>query len=205
MITVWGRQSSSNVQKVLWGCAELGLTVERVEAGGAFGVVREQPYLAMNPNGRVPTLQDGQLIVWESNTILRYLCNRYDGAWLYPVEPASRTQVERWMDWQLASFAPPTFVLHVAFYRTPPEERDAARIEAARLEAAGQFAILDAQLAGRDFVAGDFSIADICLGMFAHRWYAYPIERLRTSNVRAWYDRLLKRGAFQQHVAPFLS
>ena len=102
MLKIWGRASSSNVQKVLWCCAELDIEFERVDVGGPFGGNRDPEYLAMNPNGLVPTVKDGDLVMWESNTICRYLAATRNGEHLYPRDPAARTHVERWMDWQLA-------------------------------------------------------------------------------------------------------
>jgi len=99
MLKIWGRTTSSNVQKVLWCCAELGLEYERVDLGGPFGGNQDPEYLALNPNGLVPTVKDGDLVMWESNTICRYLCTTHNGERLYPTAPAIRTHVERWMDW----------------------------------------------------------------------------------------------------------
>ena len=98
MLKIWGRTTSSNVQKVLWCCAELGLEYERVDLGGPFGGNQDPEYLALNPNGLVPTVKDGDLVMWESNTICRYLCTTHGGERLYPKDPAARTHIERWMD-----------------------------------------------------------------------------------------------------------
>ncbi len=132
MLKIWGRTTSSNVQKVLWCCGELGLEYERVDLGGPFGGNQDPEYLAMNPNGRVPTVKDGDLIMWESNTICRYLCATHDGDRLYPKAPEARTDVERWMDWQLSSIGPPMGALLFGLIRTKPEQRDHSAIEAAR-------------------------------------------------------------------------
>ena len=111
MLKIWGRTTSSNVQKVLWCCAELGIDYERVDLGGPFGGNRDPEYLTMNPNGRVPTIKDNDLILWESNTICRYLATTRHGERLYPSNPAARANVERWMDWQLATSGPPMAAL----------------------------------------------------------------------------------------------
>ena len=132
MLKIWGRASSSNVQKVLWCCAELDLPFERVDVGGTFGGNRDPEYLALNPNGLVPTVKDGELIMWESNTICRYLASTRNGERIYPRNPAARTHVERWMDWQLAVVGPPMGQLLFGLVRTKPEARDPAAIEAAR-------------------------------------------------------------------------
>jgi len=139
MLKIWGRATSSNVQKVLWCCAELGIDYERVDLGGPFGGNRDPEYLAMNPNGRVPTIKDDGLILWESNTICRYLAATRHGERLYPSDPGARANVERWMDWQLASSGPPMAALLGMLIRARPEQRDQAAIGAARLQALAAF------------------------------------------------------------------
>ena len=135
MLKIWGRTTSSNVQKVLWCCAELGIEYERVDLRGPFGGNRDPEYLAMNPNGRVPTIQDDSLVLWESNAICRYLATTRHGERLYPSDPKARANVERWMDWQLATSGPPMAGLLGMLIRARPEQRDHAAIEAARLQA----------------------------------------------------------------------
>src|SRR5205814_6551104 len=131
MLKIWGRASSSNVQKVLWCCAELVIPFDRVDHGGPFGGNRDPEYLKLNPNGLVPTVIDGDLVMWESNTICRYLASTRNGERLYPRDPAERTHVERWMDWQLAVVGAPMGQLLFGLVRTNPVARDRASIEAA--------------------------------------------------------------------------
>ncbi len=202
MLKIWGRTNSSNVQKVLWCCAELNVTFERVDVGGAFGGNREAAYLAMNPNGLVPTVKDGDLIIWESNTILRYLAATRGGERLHPKDPARRTQVERWMDWQLGTLTQPMSTLLFGYYRMPPEKRDPAALEAARQRGIELWSMVDAALADRPYIAGqEFTLADICLGVFGHRWHSYPIERPTLPRLKAWYERIAPRPGFQAHIA----
>lgn len=206
MLKIWGRKNSSNVQKVLWTCAELNVEFERVDWGGAFGGNKDPAYLAMNPNGLVPTVDDGGLIIWESNTIMRYLAATRGGAHLHPAEPARRTQVERWMDWQLSALVTPMSALLFGYYRTPPEKRDAAALEEARRRGGELWAMVEAQLARGPYIAGDaFSLADICLGIWAHRWHAYPVERPELPCVKQWYARIAEQPGFVAHVAGPLS
>jgi glutathione S-transferase len=200
MLKIWGRANSSNVQKVLWCCDELGIGYERIDAGGAFGRTNEPDYLAMNPNATVPTIQDGDVIVWESNTILRYLATTRGGARLYPNNPAARTQVERWMDWQLATVNAPMSTLLFGLIRKTPPHTDPKAIEAARERGQKVWAILDKSLKDREFAAGAFSLADICLGIFAYRWFNFPIQRDDLANLTAWYERLTTRPGFKTHV-----
>jgi glutathione S-transferase len=202
MLKIWGRATSLNVQKVLWCCTELGIAFERVDLGGPFGGNDDPEYRAMNPNGRVPTIRHGDVIVWESNTILRYLCAVDDGgARLHPRDPARRSDVERWMDWQLATINPSMTTMLLGYYRTPEDQRDPAALEAARRQAAGLWSIIENQLDGRDYLAGgDLTLADIGLGILAHRWHNYPIERPAMERLRAWYDRLCQREGYAEHT-----
>lgn len=204
MLKIWGRANSSNVMKVLWLCEELGLPYERVDAGGAFGKTKEPFYVAMNPNSLVPTIEEPDgFTLWESNSILRYLCNtKAAGNPAYPQEARARADVERWMDWQLSSITPPMTTVFFTYVRIPEPERDWAATAKARDSAERLWNILDARLAGRDFVCGqNLTLADIALGIYVHRWFSLPIERAAQPNLRAWYDRLLQRPAFKTHVA----
>ncbi|MGO8920991.1 MAG: glutathione S-transferase family protein [Stellaceae bacterium] len=202
MLRIWGRTTSSNVQKVLWTCAELDIAFERVDWGGPFGGNKDPAYLAMNPNGLVPTVEDGALVIWESNTIIRHLCATRGGERLHPGDPARRTAVERWMDWQIASLAQPMGVMLMGYYRMPPEQRDAKALEAARLRAIELWSMVERQLERGPYIAGDeFSLADIALGMFGHRWHVYPIERPSLPRLKAWYERIGERPGFKAHIA----
>ena len=201
MLKIWGRASSSNVQKVLWCCAELDIEFERLDVGGPFGGNRDPEYLRLNPNGLVPTVKDGDLVMWESNTICRYLASTRNGERLYPRDPAARTHVERWMDWQLAAIAPPMGQLLFGLVRSTPETRDPAAIEAARRRAASAWTIIDDEVKNRPYLAGDhLSLAEIVLGTLIYRWFAFPIERPELPNLRAWHDRLHQRPGFKKHI-----
>lgn len=205
MITVWGRTNSVNVMKVLWLLDELGITFRRIDAGGAFGRTRDPDYAAMNPNATVPTLvMPHGYTLWESNTILRYLCRTQPGGnALYPEAPEARADVERWMDWTLASINEPMRVLFWTFVRTPEDQRDMEAVAQALAQAGRLWRIVDeAALAERPFLApSGFSIADIALGGFLHRWFSLPVERPELPRLREWYERLLLRPAYRAHVA----
>jgi glutathione S-transferase len=202
MLKIWGRTTSSNVQKVLWACAEMSIPFERIDAGLQFGRNRDPDYLALNPNGLVPTIEDGKTVIWESNTILRYLAATRGFERLHPKDPVERSHVERWMDWQLSVLGPPMATLLMGYYRTPPERRDAAALDTAHTRAVAAWRLLEDQLKdGRPYVAGkDITLADITLGMFVHRWYSYPVERPSMPHLKAWYDRLGTRPAYKTHV-----
>jgi glutathione S-transferase len=201
MLKIWGRTNSINVQKVLWAATEVATPFERIDAGREFGVVDTPEYLAMNPNGKVPTLRDGDLVLWESNAIVRYLCARYGDAVHYPVDLAQRAQAERWMDWCTSTVAPVMTPLFHGLIRTPPGQRDLSDIETASQTFDQLAGIVDRALAGRDYLAGSqFSMADIPLACFIYRWSALPIARSRYPNLEAWQARLADRSAFRQHV-----
>lgn len=204
MLRLWGRTSSSNVMKVLWLCEELGLRCERIDAGGEFGRTTEPGYLAMNPNAKVPVIEEGGgFSLWESNSILRYLVAAHaPGSPLHPAEPRARADVERWMDWQLASLNGPMTTVFFTYVRTPEAERDHTATAQARDAAEALWAMVDRQLEGRDYVAGGFSLADIALGPYLHRWLALPIARAPMPRLDAWHARLRERHpGFATHVA----
>ena len=201
MLTIWGRSTSSNVQKVLWCCDELDLAYQRIDAGREFGQVDEPAYRTLNPNGLVPTLVDGDLVIWESNAILRYLCNRYGGEPLYPAAPAARAQVDQWLDWQLTTLGPAMTPLFWGLVRTPEAERDMKAIEAMAKRAGQAWRLLDSRLAGHPYVAGpSLSIADLALGNAVRRWYSFALERPMLPHLAEWYRLLGERPGFRTHV-----
>ncbi len=201
MIKIWGRTDSSNVQKVLWCCGELGLDFDRVDWGGKFGGNQDQAYLEMNPNGLVPTLKDGDFILWESNSIMRYLVDKYAPGKLLPDTPEGRATANRWMDWQLSTFNPVIVPLFVGLIRTPADKRDPNTIKTALDRTSKAWQIVDLQLARHKYLGGDvFSLGDIPLGIWAHRWFNLPIERPELKHLRAWYQRLCERPAYRRHV-----
>ena len=203
MIRIWGRTNSSNVMKVLWLLDELGVEYERLDAGGAFGRTDTAEYRAMNPPGLVPTLQEDGFSLFESNAILRYLCNScVPGSPWYPSAPRPRAEVDAWLDAQQTLLTRPQTVMFWTLIRTPPEKRDMAAVATAVQEAARIWGMAETKLTGRDFFTGAApSIADIAWGVQVHRWFALPIERPELPAVRAWYDRLLTRPPYLKHVA----
>lgn len=201
MLKIWGRNNSSNVQKVMWGIGEIGLDYERFDIGGAFGKNREPAYLTMNPNGLVPTLQDGDFILWESNSIVRYLAREYGAGKLEPSDPKVRARAGQWMDWQLSVVGPAIFACFWGLIRTPEEKRDLAAIAASQSKTTEAMKILDSQLGKTAFVAGDrFSMGDIPVGIMAHRFRQLCPERPQMPNLERWYAELQKRPAFKEHV-----
>lgn len=203
-ITIWGRANSVNVQKVLWCLSELDVAYQRIDAGMAFGRNHEREYLAMNPNARVPTLVDGDYVLWESHSIMRYLVLAYrPDSSIYPQAPKRRAAVDRWLDWVLSTVQPADRPVFWALVRSPPEQRDMVAIQKDADAEALVWEIADAQLATRRFLEGDdFTIADIAVGAFARRWLrAEGIRKPKLPNLDRWFAELESRGGFQQHLA----
>lgn len=204
MIRLWGRATSSNVMKVIWTLEELGLPYERIDVGGPFGGTATAEYRALQPLGLVPALEDGDLAMFESNAIVRYLCNAYaPDSPLYPAAPKPRARVEVWMEFQQTALNRAASTVFIGLVRTPPERRDTAAITAAIEELAARWGMLDARLAQHDYVVGDgLTLADIVYGPHVHRWFALDIPgRPEWPHLRAWYQRLLARPAFARHLA----
>jgi glutathione S-transferase len=201
MLTIWGRATSSNVQKVLWTCDELAVPFERLDAGREFGCVDQDWYAQLNPNRLVPTIRDGDLVLWESNTIMRYLANRHGGEALYPAEPGARALVERWMDWQLSTLAPAIGPVFWALVRPSPGGPDAQQLQGLIDKLARTWTLVDRHLGNRPYVAGDgLTLADIVMGNSIRRWYAFDFERPDLPNLAAWHKRLSARPGFQSHL-----
>ena len=201
MLRIIGRKTSSNVMKVLWACAELGLDFEREDLGGPFGGNDSPEYQALNPNGRVPTIVEDDFVLWESNSIVRYLAHQHGNGTLWPTDARTRARGERWMDWQLSVMSPAMVPVFLGLVRTPEAERDMAAIGKARDGLAGAMAILDRYLGETEFVAGpDFTVGDIPVGIATYRWFALPIEREDHANLGRWYGALTERAGYQEHI-----
>ena len=204
MLTVWGRQSSSNVQAVVWCIEELGLTYKRIDAGYKYGIVDSREYLEMNPNGTVPTLQDNQKPpIWESGAILRYLSAAYADTPFWPKDLDARTGIDMWAEWSklnvASKFTSPIFWQAV---RTPAERRDQAALDLAVQNFEKNLAIADDQLRKSQYIASDdFSMADIQFGHVLYRYYDIAVDRSsKLENVRRYYEVLTSRQAYQDHV-----
>jgi glutathione S-transferase len=198
MLRILGRGTSGNVQKVVWLLEELAEPYKREDYGRQFNNTQTEEYLRLNPSGKVPTLVDGEAVVWESNTILRYLCNRLaGGAALYPSDPAARSQIERWMDWQLASLNGP--YLGVFREAKKKEEERAASFAADAKELIAQLEMLEKGTAGRPWLAGaNFSVADICLGPIVDRVLGFPVSLPALPGLRAWHGKVVAREAYKK-------
>lgn len=207
-LTIWGRPNSVNVQKVLWCLAELDIPYQRIDAGMAFGKNDTAEYLAMNPNGRVPTLVDGDYVLWESNSIMRYLNLAYgEGAAIYPQDARGRASVDRWLDWTLSTLQPVDRPVFWGLVRTPPEQRDMAALQKAADAEAVVWRVAEVQLDNHRYIEGEqFTIADIALGAFARRWFGVEgVTRPRQPALERWFALISERPAFQEFIAPPMS
>jgi glutathione S-transferase len=201
VLKIWGGKGSGNVQKVLWCCGELGLAFEREDVGGTDRRHKSPEFLALNPNGLIPTIDDDGFVLWESNVIVRYLSAKHGLGTLCPLDLQRRADADRWMDWQQTTIAQPMGVLYRALVRKPRNEIDPEQVEAALRRAGAAWTILDGQLATRPFVAGaELTMGDIALGNAIHRWFRLPIERPALPHLASWYARVSERPAYQQHI-----
>jgi glutathione S-transferase len=199
MLKIWGRNTSSNV--AMWAIGEMGLQYERVDIGGPFGMNKEPAYLAINPNGLVPTLEeDDGFLLWESNSVARYLAEKHDAA-IWPKDMRVRALASQWMDWQLSVVGPAITPAFWGLIRTPAEKRDHAAIAASQQKTIDAMRILDARLGKAAYVAGEqFTVGDIPVGVMAYRYHKLCPERPALANLQRWYAALEARKAFQEHV-----
>jgi len=201
MLEIWGRKNSFNVQKVLWCCEELEISYRRRDAGGLFGGTDEEEYLARNPTGLVPTIADGDLTLWESNTIVRYLAARYGAGSLWPEDAAERALADKWMDYELGTLFPTFKHALLGLVRTPSEQRNPGKIEASARATGEALAPLDAHLEDNEYVAGSsLTMGDIALGSLVYRWLELDIERPELPSLQAWHGHLADRPAYQKTV-----
>ncbi|MCZ6639939.1 MAG: glutathione S-transferase family protein [Gammaproteobacteria bacterium] len=205
MIHLYGRHTSFNVQKVLWTLAELGVEYEHTNLGGAYGGLDTAEFGEMNPNRRIPVLVDGDLTLWESNTIVRYLATEYGQGSLWPLDRTRRSHADQWMEWAVNNLLPAFAGLLWGYYRTPEPQRDNAAIAQTQRRADRLYALLDDHLSGQAFLAGDsLTAGDIPAGTSLYRYFEMGLDVSKPPNLMAWYERLLTRKAYRDHVAePF--
>ncbi len=212
MLTLWGRKSSINVQKVLWLFAELGLLenrdFKRIDAGLHFGINKTPEYLKLNPNGLVPTLEDGQVVIWESNSILRYLVKKYADKNKFSLDLVQMASSDKWMDWQISTLWPSLRIPFLGLTRIPEAERDYVAIKNAFQESNRLFSILDGVLAQQRYCSGEqFHLGDMVLALCVKRWVMlgneYPDKtgpRQELVNISRWYDNICQTTQFTKAI-----
>ncbi len=200
-VTLWGRMSSCNVQKAAWALEETGVAYRRIDAGGQWGGLDDPAYRALNPHGRIPTLVDGDTVVWESDAIVRYVAARYGAGGLWPEAPEARAAADQWMAWTATSLYPDWIALFWKLVRTPPEERRPDAIARHLKATADRFVLLDQHLKTSRYMTGNtFNMADIPAGMMLYRWFEMDIARPDTPHVAEWYARLRARPGYLKAV-----
>jgi glutathione S-transferase len=201
MLKILGRETSSNVMKVLWACEELGLAFEREDVGGKHGGNDTPDFHKLNPNGLVPVIIDDGFVNWESNSCVRYLAAKHGNDAFYPANLQTRAVAERWMDWQVTTVSPAMIPVFRGMIRTAPEDRDMNVIEAGRVALSAKMAIVNDALADSAYLAGgSFTVGDIPIGIAAWRWFNMPIEREEYPHLRRWCDALCERPGYQSFI-----
>jgi glutathione S-transferase len=200
-ITIWGRRTSFNVQKVLWTLDELGVRYEHRNAGGSFGGLGDPEFLAMNPHGLVPVLRDEEGSIWESNSIVRYLCAKHSSGNLWIEDPFQRSLRDRWIDWAATALQPSFMRLFWGYYRTPESQRNFVEIQSAIDICQKHFRALDAHLSSHLYLGGShFTAADIPAGTVLHRYFSIGLPVEEPTNFMKWFARLRERPAFCKNV-----
>lgn len=201
MITLWGRRNSMNVQKVIWALEELGLKYDRHNVAGSYGGTDTPEFKAMNPMGLVPVINDGDVTMFESNAIVRYLAARYGEGSLRPKAPKPLGLAEQWMDWTQINLGPHAMTLFIQSVRTPKEKQNHAGMEKAAAQLHKLLPIVDRALAETAYVAGgDLSFGDIPLGVFIWRLSCFDWRRPTLGNLERWHERLKTRAAYRKAV-----
>jgi glutathione S-transferase len=202
MLKIWGRRTSSNVQKVLWAADELCLPYEQIDVGGAFGGLDTPEFAAINPMRMIPVIDDSGFILWESNAVVRYLAETYGRGSLASQDRKAFARADQWMDWNATSIQPD--IITTVFWgliRTPSTQRNGQAIEAAVKRAGERLTVLDGHLKDRPYIGGvTLSMADIPIGSLMYRYFTMPIARPSLPHVEAWYARLAARPAYAKNV-----
>ena len=201
MLKIYGRDNSINVRKVLWACAELGIAFEREDWGAGFRPTSEAGFLAMNPNAMVPVIDDDGFVLWESNSILRYLAAQHGGSALYPAAPRERARIDQWLDWQASDLNRSWSYAFMALARKSPEHGDAQQVASSIAGWTRFMRVLEQQLQhSGGYVAGaDFTLADIAVGLSVNRWFGTPFEHAPLPAVAAYFERLTERPGFRTY------
>ena len=205
MLTVWGRANSSNVQKVIWTVGELDIAHVRIDAGGTFGGLDSPEFLARNPSGKIPVIEDDGFVLWESNAIVRYLGAKYGAGRFWPKAPEARAQADQWVEWIANTLYPDSITVFWELHRVSESERNMDLVESALVRLNKSFQLAEQMLEGRRFVAGDtLTFGDISFGSNLYRYFNMEIARPSLPGIEAYYASLQERPAYRVHVmVPF--
>ncbi|AMM86848.1 glutathione S-transferase family protein [Martelella sp. AD-3] len=204
MLKIWGRATSSNVQALMWTVGELELEHERYDVGFKFGGTDTPEFLAMNPNGLIPVVKDGDdgEALFETGAICRYLAARHAHDSFWPKDPAARAHVDKWAEWgKVTAAAAFTVPIFWAVVRTPAKDRNPEAIARALAAFDRLLGIAEAELEKHAFLAGDsFTLADIMFGHILYRYHTMEIDRPARPAVEAYYAAMTERPAYRDHV-----
>ncbi|WP_421853362.1 glutathione S-transferase family protein [Marinomonas sp.] len=198
---IYGRTTSFNVQKVLWFLEELGVPYEHIELGGRFGGLESDDFARLNPMKKVPVLIDGDKVIWESHTILRYLAASYGTGKWYSDDAYQRSLYERWMDWSHVLFQPAFMAMFWGYYRMPASKRNMPEVNEALQKCMTCLATLDTALADSKYVAGALmTLADICAGSIIYRLISQGLDVPLPRHVADWYEGLKSQAGYQKWI-----
>ncbi|MGD9805682.1 MAG: glutathione S-transferase family protein [Hyphomicrobiaceae bacterium] len=201
MLTIYGNDHSSCVQKVLWAAEELQLPYNLVNKGGSYGGLDDPEYVKLNPNGLIPTIVDEGFVLWESSAILCHLAAKYGEGTLYPTDHQQRGEAFRWVFWQTGTVRSSIMPLYMQWRVWKPSYRHLAELEQLRRGMEPIWRTVENQLKSHAWLAGpSFSMADMPMGIMVHWWYSFPIDHFDLPHMAAWHKRLLERPAFQKAV-----
>ncbi len=201
MVTVWGRRSSSNVQKVIWALKEANVDFERHTVGGNFGGLDTKEFRKLNPNERVPVIKDGTLTLYESNAIIRHIARKYGAGTIRPRGQRAWALADQWLDWSAQVFTPPLTVIFFNKVRMPADQYNAQAVAAAEKTCANVIKVIDRGLGRKPWLAGrHFSIADIPMGILFYRYKNLEVKHAKTKNLDRWYEQLQERPAYRECV-----
>ncbi|WP_122739540.1 glutathione S-transferase family protein [Pseudomonas viridiflava] len=198
MLRILGKASSINVRKVLWACEELAIPFTQEDWGSDFRSTNNAAFLKLNPNAMVPVIIDGDFVLWESNTIIRYLAAQYGGEHLYSRAPKARARVDQWMDWQSSDLNTSWTYAFMSLARRSANFQDADAVAASLSMWSRHMQVLNSQLEKTGaYVAGEqFSLADIAVGLSVNRWFETPFEHPDLPAVNGYYERLSHRPGY---------
>ena len=200
-LVLWGRASSVNVQKVLWFLAETGTPFEHHVVGGPYGGLDRPEFASLSPMPRVPVLQHGELAIWESHAVLRYLAEFVAPHALSPKTAIERAGIVPWMELVSTTLQPPFIALFWQMVRMTEDQRDSAKIEAARKAMQPALAAIAGRLETTEWLAGDeMSLADIAAGSLMFRINDVAPDLMPDGALQRWYAQLASREAYRASV-----
>ena len=201
MLEVWGRKNSNQVIHVMWTVGELNLDYKRHNVGGSFGGLKNEDYKKLNPNLYIPTIKDGNFVLWESYAIIRYLSKKYGYGSLWPKDICEAALADQWIEWFQETLMPKLFPIFWNKVRVSENDRDNNKIEEMVKNLNSIMEILEKQLDGKNYIIGDsFTMGDIPVGAGMFKYFELDITRPSFPNIEKWYSKLCQREAYKEHA-----